>query len=187
MFTSINEYLKHEALNLPRSIKKLFAIILDVNLIFFVTWLSLCIRFENLVNFTFDYFIASLVGVCIAIPIFILMDFYKSIFRYSNFVAILILSKAMFVYGFIFCCIFTFISIEGIPRSIGLIQPTFLFLFISTSRWFVKKWLGTNFTNKNYNYNKTSIIIYGSGKAGQQLASNLSLSNEFKLKVEKGE
>ena len=72
-------------------------------------------------------------------------------------------------------------GIDGIPRSIGLIQPAFLFLLIATSRWLVKKWLGTDFSNKINDDNKIRILIYGSGKAGQQLASSLSLSNEFKL------
>ena len=44
-----------------------------------------------------------------------------------------------------------------------------------------KKWLGTDFSNKINDDNKIRILIYGSGKAGQQLASSLSLSNEFKL------
>ena len=181
MFILINQYLKSKALNLSRTNKKLLALTLDIILCFFATWLSLSLRLEKFIIFTFDYNLAFLVSVSIAIPIFILMDLYKGIFRYNSNMAIWIIAKAMFVYGFIYSLVFTLTGIEGIPRSIGLMQPTFLFWLIGSSRWLVKTWLGPTFSIKKSNDSRKNILIYGSGRAGRQLASSLLHSNEFKL------
>ena len=76
MFTSINEHLKREALNLPRIIKAIchnFRYYSN----FFCNMVIITSRLEKFINFTFDYCIAILIGICIAIPIFVFMDFYK--------------------------------------------------------------------------------------------------------------
>jgi len=69
-------------------------------------------------------------------------------------------------------------GIQGIPRSIGIIQPILLFLSISLSRIFIKFLFLTNFKKSK---NKTNVLIYGAGSAGRQLLTSLESNLEMKV------
>ena len=71
-------------------------------------------------------------------------------------------------------------GIQGIPRSIGLLQPLLLFFGIISSRIAIKYFI-TDVYNIQNKSNKKNIIIYGGGEAGQQLV--IALQNNFDFKV----
>ena len=78
----------------------------------------------------------------------------------------------------IYAIIITIIGITDVPRTIGIIQPILLFLFISISRVIPSIWLGGDYLTI-LNKNKIrKVLIYGAGKYGMQLADMLEKSNE---------
>ena len=69
-------------------------------------------------------------------------------------------------------------GIQGIPRSIGIIQPILLFLSISLSRISIKFLFLTNFKKSK---NRTNVLVYGAGSAGRQLLTSLESNLEMKV------
>ena len=72
-------------------------------------------------------------------------------------------------------------GVQGVPRSIGVLQPMVLFIFIISSRLGVKYLLVNNLNLKYKNFNKKNVLIYGAGEAGRQLVIALENSPKFNV------
>ena len=73
-----------------------------------------------------------------------------------------------------YSAVFTIYGVQGVPRTIGIIQPLILFILVVASRTFAKIWLGNLY---NFKVNKSflpQVLIYGAGNSGSQLASALA-------------
>ena len=163
---------------LHRYTKRTIAIIIDVGLCIFCTWLAFYLRLEELVRINDVTTLAVGISVLLAIPIFWLMELYKTIFRFQGSSIIFTVFIATFTYALIYFSVIGIYGIQGIPRSIGIIQPILLFLAISASRITIKFLFLSNFKKSK---NKTNVLIYGVGSAGRQLF--LSLENNLEMKV----
>lgn len=180
MFNFSNNNLTSYLLKLPRIVKILIVVCLDIIFAIFSTWLCLSLRLEQIITLNDNYFLPVLISISIAIPIFFTFGMYRTIFRYNNAQTLQVIFLATGFYGLIYSTIFTIYSIYGIPRSIGLMQPMMMFFLIGTSRWLIKTLL--NISSK-YENNKTQkrVIIYGANSTGRQLALNLTHNNNYKL------
>ncbi len=167
-------------LSLPRYSKITIAIITDICLCIFCTWLAFVIRLEEIILFKDINFFPSIISIIIAIPIFWICGIYKTIFRFAGLSIIFTVTFSIFLYGFLFFLVIGVYGIEEVPRSIAIIQPMLLFFAITSSRLIVKYLLTLNF--KSYkNSNKQNILIYGAGEAGRQLLITLENNIEFKV------
>jgi len=70
------------------------------------------------------------------------MGFYKTIFRFAGSSIIYTIFIATFIYSLLYFTVIGIYGIQGIPRSIGIIQPTLLFLSILASRIIINFILG---------------------------------------------
>ena len=116
----------------------------------------------------------------IAIPIFWIFGLYHTIFRYTNLSIILTILFSTFLYGLLYFLVIGVYGIQGVPRSIGILQPMLLFFAIMNSRLFVKFLLSSNHNLRN-NFNKKNVLVYGAGDAGRQLIISLENNPEFKV------
>lgn len=172
------------ALDLPRSIKRCVVLALDISLCALAVWVGFYLRlgewvsFAN-VNWRLDF--AFLVAILLSIPIFIASGFYRAIFRYSGWAALKIIVRSVFLYGTLYCLIFTFYGVSGVPRTVGLIQPILLLFFVGGSRAVASKWLGGAY-KKRLNLNSSCrAFIYGAGSTGRQLAAALVNNHEMRV------
>jgi FlaA1/EpsC-like NDP-sugar epimerase len=118
-------------------------------------------------------------ALALALPIFVTFGFYRAIFRYAGWGALMAVSRATTIYGIAYASIFTAIGFDNIPRTIGIIQPMILFLAIGASRAIARYWLGGGYHRlKQYGARKR-ILIYGAGSAGRQLAAGLANSADM--------
>ena len=175
---SIFNEVSKNLVNLPRFAKTTIAIIVDVGLCIFCTWIAFYLRLEKFVNINDVTILAVVISILIAIPIFWLIGLYKTIFRFAGSSIIFTILMATFAYSLLYFAVISIYGIQGIPRSIGIIQPILLFLVISASRLSVK-FLFLNHFKKSKN--KTNLLIYGAGSAGRQLLT--SLENNLEMKV----
>ena len=166
-------------LSLPRFAKQITAILCDLSLCFICVVAAFYLRLDQLVPLKGPVLTAVWVSMLFGIPLFWLTGLYRTIFRYSGLSIIFSVSVAMSVYGLLYFCIFTLYRIEGVPRSIGLIQPMLMFFGIISSRLFVKFILGQSKVEKQKLLKNT--LVYGAGSAGRQLVSSLENSFEFKV------
>lgn len=166
-------------LNLPRFAKQIIAILCDLSLCLICLVGAFYLRLDQFVPLEGPVITAGWFSVCLALPIFWLTGLYRTIFRYSGLSIMFSVTVAILVYGLLYFCIFTLYKIEGIPRSIGILQPMLLFFGVICSRLFIKSILGKNGKKKEKSYKST--LVYGAGSAGRQLSSSLENSLEFKL------
>jgi FlaA1/EpsC-like NDP-sugar epimerase len=177
--TILKESIKN-IINLPRYAKRTLAIIIDLGLCILCTWLAFYLRLEKFIKINDETIFAVLISISLAFPIFWLFGLYKTIFRFAGSSIIVIVISATFVYGLMYFAIIGIYGIQGIPRSIGIIQPILLFLGISSSRIFIKFIYTSALILKN-SKNKRKVLIYGAGNAGRQLLTSLENNPEMKV------
>ena len=170
--------LSKNIINLPRYTKKSIAIIIDIGLCIFCTWFAFYLRLEQFVNINNVTILAVVISVLLALPIFWLMGLYKTIFRFAGSSIIFTVFIAIFAYTLLYFAVISIFGIQGIPRSIGIIQPILLLISISVSRIAIKFLFLNNYKNSK---NKINLLIYGAGSAGRQLLT--SLQNNLEMKV----
>ena len=167
-------------LSLHRYSKRTIAIITDIGLCTLCTWLAFALRLEEFILFkNFDFY-PTFVSIIIAIPVFWLFGLYRTIFRYTGLSIILNILASTFVYGLFYFLIVGFYGIQGVPRSIGIIQPMLLFFGIIGSRLAIKYILTGDYSFKK-SFNKKNVLVYGAGESGRQLVTALENSLEFKV------
>ena len=166
-------YFLFNFLTLPRNLKILVVLTLDLIICFFTVCLSFYLREGKFSLFSWSLLIAYLVSISLAIPIFNFFGFYKTIFRFFDLTSIKQIFKASFFFAFFYSIVFTFIGVVNVPRTIGLIQPILLLIFICGSRLFVSWFINSNYPKDNQLITKKIALVYGAGTAGRQLISAL--------------
>ena len=113
----------------------------------------------------------------IAIPVFISFGLYHSVIRYIGVRTLSRLVQAVTLYAVIWGLFLYMATIEGVPRSVILINWMITLITIGGSR-ILGRWMLADdslFTNSG----KSNVIIYGAGSAGRQLSHALQLSGEY--------
>jgi FlaA1/EpsC-like NDP-sugar epimerase len=172
--------LSNSILSLPRYSKRAIAIITDIGLCFVCTWLAFIIRLEEIILFKDFNFYSAFISIMIAIPIFWLFGSYRTIFRFAGLSIIFNVLMSILLYGLLYFLVIGVYGIEGVPRTVAVLQPMLLFFAVMSSRLGVKYILTDNFSFKKH-VNKKNILIYGAGEAGRQLVIALENSPEFRV------
>ena len=161
-------------LDLPRFWKLCLSVSVDAFLCFITVIIAFFLRIGSFGTINYPILLATFLSIAIAIPLFFLSGLYRTIFRYSGWPAMLAVSKSIFLYSFFYSFIISIISFEGVPRTIGLIQPILLFLAVGASRSFIAYWLGDMYKQRLNKANFPNALIYGAGRVGREvvLASN---------------
>ena len=119
----------------------------------------------------------------IAIPIFIRFGLYRAVIRYIGFKALWAVVQAVSLYALIWGLVGFMMAVDGIPRSVILINWTLSLLAIGGLR-VVARWLlteGVQFSKSQFDSKKNCrrVLVYGAGDAGVQLVSALEHSKEY--------
>ena len=169
------------ALALSRPAKRSIVLAVDAGLCIFSVWLAFYLRVGTFVPLSGPRMWPVLASVLLALPLFISSGLYRAIFRYSGLPAMLAVVRAMLLYGLAFAGIFTFWGVEGVPRTVGLIQPLLLLLLVGGSRAAARVWLGGLYHQQLRRSALPQVLIYGAGNAGRQLASAMANSPEMRV------
>lgn len=168
-------------LELPRPVKRLLAVLVDASLCTLAVWVALYLRLEVWLRLEGVYLWAVGISIALAIPLFIRFGLYRAIFRYAGWNATVALAQAMALYGLFYATVFTLVGIQGLPRSVGLVQPLLLLVFVGMSRLAIRLWLGGLYRHLLAEKARPGVLIYGAGEAGRQLAAALARSTEYRL------
>ena len=166
---------------LPRLVKRFIVISLDVCLCALSVWLAFYLRLGEFVDLIGSARWAVLVSVFFALPIFVRSGFYRAIFRHSNLAVLLFITRATVLYGVLYAMVFTVVSIPGVPRTVGIIQPILLLLMVGTSRIVAWLWLSGHYQLHLKRMRLPKVLIYGAGTSGRQLAAALNNNHEMRI------
>lgn len=169
------------ALGMSRSMKRTVVLVVDASLCVLSVLLAFYLRLGFFQTSIEPQLWPILVSIFLALPIFAVSGLYRAIFRYSGLPAMIAMVRAMLLYGLIFSAIFSFWGIEGVPRTIGLIQPLVLLFLVGASRAIARIWLGGLYQKQLRKASLPQVLIYGAGSAGRQLASAMFNSHEMNV------
>lgn len=168
-------------LALPRATKRIIVLLVDVAICVFTVWFAFFLRLGNFVALSGNALWAVAGAIAFAIPIFVVSGLYRAIFRYSGWPAVLAVARAVGVYALVYSAIFTAISVPGVPRTVGLIQPILLLLMVGGSRVLARLWLGGQYEIILRHASRPKVLIYGAGNTGRELAVALANSPEMNV------
>jgi FlaA1/EpsC-like NDP-sugar epimerase len=168
-------------LGLPRAAKRFVALAVDLGLCVLTVWLSYYLRLGEFVALSGGALWAVAASIGIALPIFIVSGLYRAIFRYCGWPALLAVARAVGIYSLLYASIFTAIGLAGVPRTVGIIQPILLLLFVGASRALARVWLGDQYLSILKHASRPKVLIYGAGNTGRQLAAAMASSHEMQV------
>ena len=168
-------------LTLPRSTKRFVAVSVDASVCVLTVWFAFYLRLGEFVSLSGAPIRAVIAALLFALPIFIVFGLYRAIFRYSGWPALMTVAQACGVYGLLYAAIFTAVGIEGVPRTVGLIQPLLLLLVVGGSRALARYWLGGLYQSQLKTADSSKVLIYGAGDAGRQLAGAFGSASKMQV------
>jgi len=168
----------NKIINLSRRIKQLILMFIDSLLIILVLLVSFSIRLGYFYFPGGDLIWVIFGAPFIAIPIFVRFGLYRAIIRYIGFKAIWSAVQASTSYALIWSVLGVLVAIEGLPRSVILINWLLIMVVIGGSRMLWRWLLSENEYRKNI-VETRNVMIYGAGSAGRQLSIALTQSTEY--------
>ena len=153
--------------------KQLLLLSIDSLALILVVLASFSLRLGFLYWPTFNLLWIIFITPIIAIPIFFQFDFYRSMIRFIGLKGQWSILKAVTLYALIWGVIVFMSGLQGIPRSVILINWLLGLMVIGGLRMF-GRWIFTE--SKAFSNN---VIIYGAGSAGRQLSITLTESKQY--------
>ena len=173
------------AIELPRTAKRLLVLAVDSSLCVLGVWLAFYLRLGEWVSLLnpgqWNIWLAVVLSLAIALPIFITQGFYRAIFRYVGWSVLMTVAKAVLAYGLIYMAVITVMGFEGLPRTVGVIQPVLLLFLVGASRAFARYWLGGAYERQLQKASLPKMMIYGAGDAGRQMAVAMANSHDMQV------
>lgn len=166
-------------IGLPRAVKRLVVLTLDVGMAVFATWLAFSLRLDMPHWPVGDQWRVYVLAPVLAVPVFIRFGLYRAIFRYTGQAALLATTKAVAVYGCLLLGVLLWQQWPGVPRSLAILQPLIFLLLVGASRAMARFWLaGLGGVREKI---EGRLLIFGAGTAGVQTASAFAVSGQYVL------
>jgi FlaA1/EpsC-like NDP-sugar epimerase len=166
-------------LRLPRRVKQMTGVAIDVLLSLLATWLAFSLRLDILHVPSGSQWLVYAAVSFLPLPIFVRFGLYRAVFRYSGYAALVATGYAVFWYAVLLTLGLLALRIQGVPRTLGVLQPVIFLLLVSISRALARFWLASAFSLVQENRGR--LLIYGAGAAGVETAAALSMSRQYKL------
>ncbi|PHM21767.1 MAG: polysaccharide biosynthesis protein [Curvibacter sp. PD_MW3] len=170
---------------MPRAVKRLVVITLDASLCVLAVWIAFYLRLGEFVPIVgqgqWRPVPAIMISMALALPIFIVHGFYRAILRYAGWRALMTVIGATIIYGVLYASVFTVWGVDGVPRTIGLIQPLLLLLLVGASRVLARFWFDWLHERHLKQTPVQRVLIYGAGSAGRQLVAAMANSQEMRV------
>ena len=167
--------MRNTLINLSRFQKQLVLLVFDSVALVAILLASFSIRLGYLYVPGSDLVWVVLATPFIAVPVFVRFGLYRAVIRYIGFKALWSIVQAVSLYALLWSLIGFMASVDGIPRSVILINWLLGIVIIGGSRM-VGRWLLSGGQDEKM----TRVIIYGAGSAGRQLSIALTQSAEYR-------
>jgi FlaA1/EpsC-like NDP-sugar epimerase len=170
--------MRKKILDLPRTIKRLVVIALDLALAIVATWVAFTLRFDAPNWPRGNQWIMYALTPALALPVFVRFGLYRAIFRYTGLAALGATAKATGLYAILLFVCVLFLQSRGydnLPRTVAISQPILFGVLVGLSRTLARLLLSVRHRPQH------RLIIYGAGSAGIQTAAAMASTREFAL------
>lgn len=166
---------------LPRNLRKSLIAGFDVFICIVAAWAAYWLRMGE-----WEFLsppILTFIGIATStwIAVAIATQTYRSVVRFSGRETIFGLMKSCAIMSMILAAILFTARFEGIPRTLSVIHPLVFFLVLSAQRLLLAQLIISAIHGATGRTPCKRVLIYGAGRAGQQLA--LSVRQEPSMKV----
>lgn len=123
-------------------------------------------------NFNFSFegaTLAAFVALVISVPIFVFFGLYKPIFRFGGYDSLVPVFKSFAYSSPVFAGILVFIGVDGVPRTVGVLQPLIFFCYVISVRLMIPRLIELISERDTLNDHKSICVIYGAGATGRRL------------------
>jgi len=168
-------------LNLSRRSKQTLLLLFDFIAVIGSLFAAFSIRLGYLYYPTGDekLLLIMIASPLLALPIFASFGLYREVIRFVGFKALWHINQAATLYAVLWGLVSFMAVVEGIPRSVILINWLVVMIAIGGSRLFAR-WLLSESIVNNALLQKTNVLIYGAGSEGRELCTALYQSKKYK-------
>lgn len=160
-------------LSLPRNIKRVISVIIDLCFIIVSYFLSMGIRlnFHEEIYKVYNWYVVLLVSV-LSLIIFVRLGLYRAVLRFITikFTQVAIIGTALSTGALLLT---TFALQFSLPRTVLFLYFVFLSIFVIYTRFLWRALLTYD------RHDKTKVIIYGAGNSGRQLLTALNQASNY--------
>lgn len=181
MTDAITAFLEFIA-SLSRRKKQAIVLFTDLLLCIQSIWIAYSLRIGVWVYW--DIAIQKIVFVALLtmVPVFFITGVYNAIFRYAGAGMMKTLVRGVLLYSIPMIGIFSIFGADGVPRTVGAIQPVIFFILVSFSRVTVRYLMVDILGRNRIDGEIRNVLIYGAGAAGQQLAASMRSEPTMRLR-----
>ncbi|OOR99851.1 nucleoside-diphosphate sugar epimerase [Haemophilus paracuniculus] len=162
--------------NLSRTIKKMISLFVDTLLIVFSFLLAYWTRLGNINTFETNEVLIVLSGtVIVTILVFAKLGLYQAILRYISFRTLALIGLGSIVSA-ICVTLLSLLTDSFIPKTVPIIYCAYVFMLCSSIRILARYYIGLILDKDS-----ESILIYGAGSNGRQLAVMLRHAYRYRI------
>ena len=155
------------------------ALTVDVLLCIISVWVAMFLRTETFQLTLWQLLAPAVASAVIFIPLMSVMGVYNEIARFAGASTIYLIFKVFLIYLPIYAVFLVFVTIDSVPRSIGLLQPLILGALALNARLFIRGLASS--TNVDRHKQSKNVLVYGAGEGGRQIANALKQVPHVKL------
>lgn len=162
---------------LSRPQKRVISLFVDIILLTSAFFLAYWTRLGGIIAFDNSKIWATLLcTIVITLLTFIKLGLYRAVLRYISFKALAVVAGGAFVSS-ISLIFFSFFIGSDIPRTVPLIYFSYVFLLCGSARMLVRYYVSLILDRDN-----DSVLIYGAGSTGRQLAVMLKHAYRYRIR-----
>lgn len=167
-------------INASREVKRATIVLSDVAVAILATVIAVYLRLGYVPPITRPLAFAAFLSIALCLAVFWLGGAYRTLFRYVGSATVRMLVTNVLVYAIIYASVFTYYGIDGVPRTLGLLQPAILLLLVLASRSLLAQLIGA-FNGERAVGVRTKVLIYGAGTTGRQLRAAVRGSHKMEV------
>ena len=160
-------------LRLERRDKRIVIILVDALLSAWSVWIAFALRLGQIYSIKPETWLVLTAALAFWFAIAYPRGVYSAIFRFAGSRTMTKLATTTIIFAVPMTVIFMIVGIDGVPRTIGLLQPIIFFLMLAISRIIARYVLVDLLNARAFAGEQSVVAIYGAGSAGQQLALSL--------------
>jgi len=158
----------------PRPVKRIISVFADLVFVVAAFWAAMIVRLDTSAIFNNQQFWLLLFSlVPISLVINVRLGLYRAVIRYISSKATASIALAVLLSTFSLILLSFYLHVQ-LPRTVPVVFASFLIILIGGSRFFIRTVLAST-----ENKSKESVIIYGAGSSGRQLAQSLIHGSEY--------